>query len=169
MNSTALHTPIGWLKISEEDGMVTEITHSGYSADFNGTSTPLLEEVKKQLCEYFDGTRYSFDLPLKIEGSEFNKRVLCELSKVPYGQTVTYGELAKRCGSPNAARAVGSAMRKNPFVIVLPCHRVLPQSGKLGNYSAGGPANKDWLLTFEKQNSTQSLLGNPLFAAFWGL
>ena len=169
MNSTALHTPIGWLKISEEEGMVTEITHRGYSRDFNETNTPLLDEVKKQLVEYFDGARYTFDLPLKITGSDFNKKVLEELSKVPYGQTVSYGELAKRCGKPKAARAVGTAMRNNPFVIVLPCHRVLPQSGKIGNYSAGGPANKDWLLTFEKHNSGDNLFGNPLIVAFFGL
>ena len=167
MNSTALYTPIGWLKISEEDGLITEITHSGYSADFQQCTTPLLEEAKKQLCEYFDGTRYTFELPLKITGTDFNKKVLEELSKVPYGQTVTYKELAIRCGSPKAARAVGTTMRKNPFVIVLPCHRVLPQSGKVGNYSAGGPANKDWLLTFEKQNSSQDLFGNPLLTALF--
>ncbi len=164
MNSIAVKTPIGFLKISESDGYITEITYCRETADFSQCSTPLLEEAKKQLEEYFDGIRREFSLPLFIEGSSFNKSVLQQLVQVPYGQTVSYGQLAAMAGSPKAARAVGSAMRKNPFVIVVPCHRVLPSDGSLGNYSAGGPANKDWLLTFEKQNNGLGLLG-----AFWGL
>ena len=152
MKSIAVNTPIGILKISEKDGYITEITYKGSEIDFEQCVSPLLEQAKHQLEDYFDGARKTFDLPLAFTGSEFNKAVLDSLAKVPYGQTVTYGQLAKMAGSPKAARAVGSAMRKNPFVIVIPCHRVLPSGGKLGNYSAGGPANKDWLLTFEKQN-----------------
>ena len=81
------------------------------------------------------------------------KKVLEELMKVPYGSTTTYKELAEKTGNPKAVRAVGSAMRTNPIIIVIPCHRVLQTGGGLGNYSAGGPANKDWLLTFENQNT----------------
>ena len=169
MKSTVMHTPIGWLKISEADGFVTEITYSDNAVAMEQNSTPLLEEVKKQLGEYFEGIRQEFDLPLKINGGDFTHKVLSQLAKVPYGQTVTYSQLAELCGSPKAARAVGTVMRKNPFVIVLPCHRVLPVNGNLGNYSAGGPANKDWLLTFEKQNSVGDVLGNPLLTAFFAL
>ena len=169
MNSTVMHTPIGWLKISEADGFVTEITYSDNTADLKQNSTPLLEEVKKQLGEYFEGIRQEFALPLKIRGGDFTRKVLSQLAKVPYGQTVTYGQLAELCGNPKAARAVGTVMRKNPFIIVLPCHRVLPANGGLGNYYAGGPENKDWLLTFEKQNSVGDILGNPFFTAFFTL
>lgn len=153
MNSTVFPTPIGYIRIAEENGMITEITYKKYMEENTGVCTDVLLDAKKQLEEYFEGERKEFSLPLKIEGTGFSKSVLTQLAKVPYGSTVSYGQLAQMCGHPKAARAVGSAMRKNPFVIVLPCHRVLPQSGKLGNYSAGGPANKEWLLTFEKQNS----------------
>ena len=169
MKSTVMYTPIGWLKISEADGFVTGITYIGSNVTVEQNSTPLLEEVKKQLGEYFEGIRQEFDLPLKINGGDFTQKVLDQLAKVPYGQTVTYTRLAELCGSPKAARAVGTVMRKNPFVIVLPCHRVLPSNGSLGNYSAGGPANKDWLLTFEKQNSAGDVLGNPFLTAFFTL
>ena len=168
--SIALHTPIGWLKISEENGLITEIVYIEDVKECDGVSSPAAEQAKIQLCQYFDGTRTQFDLPLKITGSDFNKNVLGQLAQVPYGQTVTYGQLAAMCGSPKASRAVGSVMRKNPFVIVLPCHRVLPAAGGNGNYSAGGSANKDWLLTFERQNSPRnSLLGNPILSAMFGL
>ena len=167
--SIALHTPIGWLKIRSEDGFVTEIVYIDDAAQCDGVSSPVIELAKNQLCQYFDGTRTQFDLPLKITGSDFHQKVLNRLAQVPYGQTVTYGQLAAMCGSPKAARAVGSVMRKNPFVIVLPCHRVLPSAGGIGSYSAGGSGNKDWLLTFEGQNSQQnSLLGNPILSAMFG-
>ena len=160
MNSIVVHTPIGWVKISEENGILTEITYMGNAAECVQQTTPLLENAKQQLEEYFDGKRKSFDLPLNITGSDFNKAVLKQLAKVPYGETVTYGQLAQLSGYPNAARAVGSVMRNNPFMIVLPCHRVVQAGNRLGNYSAGGTANKDWLLTFEKQNTVPFI---PLF------
>ena len=157
MNSITMASPIGWLKIAESEGRITEIAYKIHREENKGECTEILLDAKQQLEEYFDGQRKVFDLPLQFEGTEFNKKVLSSLAEVPYGSTISYGQLAEKCGSPKAARAVGTAMRKNPFVIVIPCHRVLPQSGKLGNYSAGGPANKDWLLTFEKQNSQFAL------------
>jgi len=153
MNSIVVHTPIGWVRISEENDMLTEVAYMGNLTDCKQCITPVLEKARQQLDEYFEGTRKSFDLPLNITGTDFNKAVLMQLAKVPYGETVTYGQLAQLSGYPNAARAVGSVMRKNPFMIVLPCHRVLQSGNRLGNYSAGGSANKDWLLTFEKQNT----------------
>jgi len=157
MNSIVFNTPIGYIKIAEEKGEITEITYRKFFEEGTGECTSVLSEAKKQMEEYFDGERKEFSLPLRITGTEFNKAVLNKLSKVPYGSTVTYGQLAQLCGHPKAARAVGSAMRKNPFVIVIPCHRVLQHGNKMGNYSAGGPANKEWLLTFEKQNSGKIL------------
>lgn len=169
MESTLLHTPIGWLKISEQDGFITEIIYTENPQQIPDGNSPLLQEAKTQLCQYFDGTRAQFDLPLKITGSEFEQKVLTQLGQVPYGQTVSYGQLAAICGHPKAARAVGTVMRKNPFVIVLPCHRVVQSGGRLGSYSAGGVANKEWLLTFEGQNSTGGIFGNAILSAFFGL
>ena len=157
MNSITVASPIGWLQIAEKEGRITQIAYRTHWEENSGICTEILLVAKQQLEEYFDGQRKSFDLPLDLCGTDFNKTVLCALAEVPYGTTISYGQLAEKCGSPKAARAVGTAMRKNPFVIVIPCHRVLPQSGKLGNYSAGGPANKDWLLTFEKQNGQIAL------------
>ena len=88
----------------------------------------------------------------KIIADNIRRKVLEELQKIPYGSTTTYKELAEKTGNPKAVRAVGSAMRTNPIILAIPCHRVLKSDGSLGNYSAGGPANKDWLLTFENQN-----------------
>ena len=157
MNSIAVHTPIGWFKVSEDSGYITEVKYIDGTIDFEQRPTELLCKAKQQLDEYFEGTRKTFELPIKKEGSEFTKAVLSQLAKIPYGQTVSYGQLAALCGYTRAARAVGTAMRKNPVAIILPCHRVVQAGGKLGSYSAGGTANKDWLLTFEKQNRTPML------------
>ena len=153
MNISVFNTPIGALKAVEEDGFLTELVHiSNYPVQEIPPSTPLLQMVYTQLEEYFSGSRKEFTIPLKYSATPYRTKVLQRLLQVPFGSTVTYGQLAEITGNPKAARAVGSAMRTNPIVIIIPCHRVLPAGGKLGNYSAGGPANKDWLLTFEKQN-----------------
>ncbi len=158
MNSITIKTPIGYLYISESAGKITQIEYKDKQCKPEGILTDILLKAKQQLEEYFDGTRKTFELPFEITGSDFTIKVLEELAKVPYGHTVTYSQLAKRCGNPKAARAVGTVMRKNKFVIVLPCHRVLPKGETIGNYSAGGAANKEWLLLHERQNSSDGLL-----------
>lgn len=105
-------------------------------------------EVTRQLDEYFAGSRASFDLPLAPGGTAFQRRVWAELVKIPAGTTVTYGELARRAGRPGAARAVGSAVGRNPVSIVVPCHRVVGSDGALTGY-AGGLARKSFLLALE--------------------
>ncbi len=102
-----------------------------------------------QLREYFAGERQVFDLPLAPEGTAFQKRVWTELAKIPFGETTTYGELAKRIGKPTASRAVGAANGQNRIAIVLPCHRVVGASGKLTGF-AGGLDKKEKLLRFEQ-------------------
>ncbi|HWP79864.1 MAG TPA: methylated-DNA--[protein]-cysteine S-methyltransferase, partial [Candidatus Acidoferrum sp.] len=112
--------------------------------------TPLLKEAARQFEAYFAGVLKEFDLPLAISGPPFFAAILKELPKlVPYGETASYGEVADMFGSPGASRAVGSAMKKNPFVIVVPCHRVTKAGGVLGCYSAGGEGNKRLLLKLE--------------------
>ena len=108
-----------------------------------------IDAARRQLVEYFDGTRQRFDLAVDIELlADFNRRVLRELARVPYGEVVTYGELAARAARPRAARAVGTVMNRNPLPIVLPCHRVVGANGKLVGY-AGGLDRKETLLRLE--------------------
>ncbi len=103
----------------------------------------------RQLREYCTGKRCTFDLALPLQGTPFQRAVWKELSRIPYGTTITYGALARRIGRPHAARAVGSALWKNPFPILLPCHRVIPCSGGMGQY-AGGVTWKHCLLRHER-------------------
>jgi methylated-DNA-[protein]-cysteine S-methyltransferase len=108
-----------------------------------------LDPLRRELDEYFDGRRTQFDLELDLTLlADFNRRVLGELSRVPYGEVVTYGELAARAARPKAARAVGVVMNRNPLPIVLPCHRVIGANGKLVGY-AGGLHRKEALLRLE--------------------
>jgi methylated-DNA-[protein]-cysteine S-methyltransferase len=107
-----------------------------------------VDEVRRELDEYFDGKRQSFDLPIDLRVAEFNDSVLRELARVPYGITTTYGALAAKVGRPKAARAVGTVMNRNPIPIVLPCHRVLGANGSLTGY-AGGLDRKLQLLQLE--------------------
>ena len=112
-------------------------------------SSPPIDAAKRQLDEYFEGTRRRFELPLDVTLlADFNRRVLQELARVPYGEVVTYGELAVRAARPRAARAVGTVMNRNPLPIVLPCHRVIGANGKLVGY-AGGLERKEALLRLE--------------------
>jgi methylated-DNA-[protein]-cysteine S-methyltransferase len=107
-----------------------------------------LDDVRRELDEYFEGHRRDFDLPLDLRVAPFHADVLQELARVPYGHTTTYGALAARSGHPKAARAVGTVMNRNPLPIVLPCHRVVGASGALVGY-AGGLERKIRLLRLE--------------------
>ena len=152
MDFAVINTPIGALHITQEEEFITEIKYAGeYSAEIE-PQTDLLKEAINQITSYFLGELKEFTLPLNPKVSPYRRKVLEQLMKVPYAETVTYKDLAVATGNPQAVRAVGSAMRTNPIILAIPCHRVLKSDGSLGNYSAGGPSNKDWLLTFEKQN-----------------
>jgi methylated-DNA-[protein]-cysteine S-methyltransferase len=107
-----------------------------------------LDEVRRELDEYFEGRRRDFDLPLDLRVAPFHEAVLRELALVPYGRVDTYGSLAAKVGSPKAARAVGTVMNRNPIPIVLPCHRIIGANGSLTGY-AGGLSVKRTLLELE--------------------
>lgn len=113
-----------------------------------GSNHKILNQTQKQLEEYFNGKRFSFDIPLDPQGTEFQKQVWQQLLKIPYGKHITYGEQAQRLGRPKAARAVGAANGKNPIGIIIPCHRVIGASGHLTGF-AGGLEMKKQLLTLE--------------------
>jgi methylated-DNA-[protein]-cysteine S-methyltransferase len=109
-------------------------------------------EACRQLEEYFAGTRKEFDLPLHLSGTDFQVQVLEELRQIPYGETTSYGDIARRIGRPKAMRAVGAANGRNPIPIVIPCHRVIGSSGDLTGFG-GGLDTKEALLRLEAENS----------------
>ena len=123
------------------------------SAAENGTrAAQVLADTAAQLREYFAGTRQQFDLPLDPVGTPFQQQVWEVLRSIPYGTTITYGEQARRLGSPTAVRAVGGANGRNPIGIIVPCHRVVGSDGSLTGF-AGGVERKRWLLDFERANA----------------
>ena len=114
------------------------------------------EIARTQLAEYFSGARKEFDLPLKLAGTEFQVSVLEALQKIPYGETTSYGAIAKQIGRPKAVRAVGAANGRNPIPIIVPCHRVIGSSGDLTGFG-GGLDTKAELLRLEAENSNKLL------------
>ena len=137
-------TPFGpaWASV-DSNGAVTEFYFGAGDGDGNN---PV---VAQQIEEFFAGKRQDFDFPLAPEGTTFQKRVWAELLKIPFGQTISYGELARRIGNPAASRAVGRANGTNPISLIVPCHRVIGTNGKLVGYG-GGLDLKDKLLTWER-------------------
>ena len=113
-------------------------------------SSGQLWEPVRQLRSYFAGELEQFDLPLAPDGTSFQQKVWSELCEIPYGETISYGELARRIGNPNASRAVGLANGSNPIPIIIPCHRVIGSNGKLTGYGGGLPI-KEKLLALEKR------------------
>lgn len=108
-------------------------------------------ETRRQMAAYFAGELTEFDLPLAMRGTEFQQQVWRELQNIPFGVTISYGELANRVGNPNSSRAVGSANGRNPISIIVPCHRVIGSNGKLTGYG-GGMERKEWLLAHESKS-----------------
>jgi methylated-DNA-[protein]-cysteine S-methyltransferase len=104
-----------------------------------------IDDVRRELDEYFEGRRHEFDLPIDLRVAPFHEAVLHELARVPYGHTDTYGALAAKVGNPKAARAVGTVMNRNPIPIVLPCHRIIGANGSLTGYGGGLPAKRHLL------------------------
>lgn len=146
---TVIETPIGPLTIVACDQGITAINFSAATGMAGAPGEhPLLSEAVRQLREYFAGNLHSFDLPILLEGTAFQKSVWEVLVGIPYGETISYGEQARRLGNPAAVRAVGLANGRNPVPIVVPCHRVIGANGTLTGY-AGGLAIKETLLTLE--------------------
>jgi O-6-methylguanine DNA methyltransferase len=154
-----IKTPVGDLFFvwKEEGVLLVSFIEGDYAEKLSGfiksdfriirASSPL----ETQLHEYFEGSRRKFDLNLVINGTRYQQKVWKELVKVPYGKTISYGELARRVGNLRGARSVGMAVHFNPIGIIIPCHRVIMSSGELGGY-ASGVAKKKWLLEHEHKN-----------------
>jgi methylated-DNA-[protein]-cysteine S-methyltransferase len=148
-------SPIGRLLLQTDGVSLTGLYMDVPGRPFPGmndseedANTGPLPEAVRQLEEYFAGNRRDFDLPLYLNGTLFQQRVWRALTEIPYGETWSYGELAKRIGNPNASRAVGLANGRNPIAILVPCHRVIGADGSLTGYG-GGVERKQWLLAHE--------------------
>lgn len=131
-----------WINIDSEE------EHGRDPDDVSTDDLTVMSEVEKQLKEYFEGDRKEFNLPLELKGTPFQKKVWDELKKVPYGVTISYGELSRRIGNPKAVRAVAQACGANPVAIIVPCHRIIATGGKTGGYT-GGVEHKIRLLEIE--------------------
>jgi methylated-DNA-[protein]-cysteine S-methyltransferase len=150
-SSIFLSSPVGTIKATANERAVTAIAFvDGEASRPVGVPLPVLERCASQLKEYFEGARREFDFPVEQAGTEFQQRVWRELSKIPYGNTICYGEQAARIGNAKAARAVGLTNGKNNVSIVVPCHRVVGKNGSLTGY-AGGLWRKQWLLEHERK------------------
>ena len=150
-------TPIGELLLAGEADTLSMIgfpkgaMRRDPEADWIYNEVPF-EIVRRQLAEYFAGERKDFDLPLSLSGTEFQVAVLKALQQIPYGETMSYGAVAKQIGRPKAVRAVGAANGRNPIPIIVPCHRVIGTSGDLTGFG-GGLDTKAALLRLEAENS----------------
>ena len=148
MARTVVDSPIGPLGLTASDTGLRAVLFNGRTIRPEGSS-PVLSEAARQLEAYFKGDLLSFDLPLELQGTDFRRRCWLALASIPYGQTVSYGEQARRLGlGPEAARAVGAANGQNPLPIVLPCHRVIGANGSLIGFG-GGLDVKRYLLELE--------------------
>ena len=143
MFQTTMDSPVGLLRVTEEGGAITRVTWGQGRED----DTPLLRRAVQQLKEYFAGDREDFDLPLRVEGSDFQRAVCDAMLAIPFGYTRTYGEIAKDLGVP--AQAVGGACGGNPIPIIIPCHRVMGAKGLTGFSGRGGVETKVALLRHE--------------------
>ncbi|WP_159466710.1 methylated-DNA--[protein]-cysteine S-methyltransferase [Dyadobacter sp. 3J3] len=158
-----IESPVGKLTlVASEKGLSAilwekdDSGRTGITFGLEDSNHPILLETEKQLIEYFAKKRKVFSIKLDFKGSEFQKQVWEALLTIPFGETRTYGQIAKQIGNPQAVRAVGGAANKNPVSIIAPCHRVIGATGKLVGFG-GGIANKTILLDMEKTFKQTSL------------
>ncbi|MDW4499527.1 methylated-DNA--[protein]-cysteine S-methyltransferase [Sulfitobacter sp. D35] len=145
MARASVDTPFGTLRLFEADGAIVRVT---WGAAFEDEPTPLLHEASRQLREYADGDRQVFDLPLRVDASEFQRDVCAAIAAIRFGETRTYGDIAKDLGV--TAQAVGQACGANPIPVIIPCHRVMGAKGLTGFSGGQGIETKVALLRHEK-------------------
>ena len=159
MYVAAVASPIGKVYVECDGERITRVSFDGLGRGKGGKQPKVLKEAIVQLQAYFAGRRTTFDLAVDrdgLGGTPFQRLVGRELEKIPYGITISYGDLARRIGNPNAVRAVGLANGRNPLSIVVPCHRVIGANGTLTGYG-GGLERKRWLLDFERGDGFAAL------------
>ena len=149
-------SPIGLLEINGDGQYITSIKFlDELIEDDLAVSDETVKDCIKQLREYFDGQRKEFEIPLNPEGTDFQKKVWGKVTEIPYGDTTSYGLIAKLLGDKRLSRAVGLANGANPIPIIIPCHRVVGNDGSLTGY-AGGLERKKWLLKHEQDHVSTS-------------
>ena len=148
------NTPIGAVRLTEEDGSIIRIELTDAAAP-SSAPTPLLREAEHQITAFLRGDRRQLDFPIRMVGTPFQQRVWRALQQIPYGTTRTYGEIATAIGNPRASRAVGMACNKNPLLLIVPCHRVVGVNGKLVGF-AYGTDTKRQLLLLERESFSRS-------------
>lgn len=143
-----IDTEIGRLYLAEENGFIVMLA-SGQApeTDTRGES-PLLTQAAVEVAEYLAAKRRKFTVPVKAKGTPFQEKVWAALQRIPFGETRSYGQIAREVGSPKGARAVGMACNRNPVLLLIPCHRVVGSTGKLVGFAAGLSV-KEWLLELE--------------------
>jgi O-6-methylguanine DNA methyltransferase len=146
-----IESPVGLLRAGASDTALhlLEFTATDSTQAPAGASTPLLEQTRRELAEYFAGTRRRFEVPVSFPGSPFQERVWAALCTIGYGERISYLEQSRRVGDEKAIRAVAQANGQNPIAIIVPCHRVINSDGKLGGYG-GGLLRKQFLLDLER-------------------
>lgn len=162
LNHTEIESPLGKIIIGEHKGKICVVDFKGertkntlknlsrkHGVKLNRQETPTLKAAKKQLSLYLSGRLIKFDLPLDYVGTGFQKSIWRQLEKIPFGKTVSYGDIAEKIGRPGAARAVGAAVGSNRISIIIPCHRVIGKDGSMTGYG-GGLRKKEWLLAHER-------------------
>ncbi|NXY99288.1 methylated-DNA--[protein]-cysteine S-methyltransferase [Streptomyces sp. BR123] len=167
---TVVDSPYGPLTLVATDGVLSGLYMTGQrhrpAEETFGERVAAAEEpfpeAARQLAAYFAGELTEFDLPMRLEGTAFQRSVWAQLLRIPYGQTWSYGELAARLGKPNASRAVGLANGRNPIGIIVPCHRVIGASGGMTGYG-GGVGRKVRLLEFESGRAAAAPAAGALF------
>jgi len=150
-----ISSPLGNIRINSCEGCLSELKFTDEETDGDILDQVLLGTVQ-QLEEYFAGVRTTFDMPIGLGGTDFQRRVWLAVNETPFGQTTTYMKISKKLGNPGAIRAVGAAIGANPILIVLPCHRIIGTNGQLTGY-AGGLDRKRFLLDLEGHASQGSL------------
>src|SRR5262245_51620275 len=149
---TVVPSPIGDLLLTSDGEALTGLhmdPGDGFDIDPEWEQdAAVFADAISQLHAYFAGELTAFDLPLALAGTPFQKRVWAELRQIPFGQTISYQDLARQVGNPKASRAVGAANGQNPVAVIIPCHRVIASDGTLGGFG-GGLERKEWLLRHE--------------------
>jgi methylated-DNA-[protein]-cysteine S-methyltransferase len=163
-----IKSPVDDLLLVADDSALTGVyfgTPKHISAAMKGWTldprNPLLQQAEKELQEYFSEKRKVFSLPLRFTGTDFQKRVWQEIAAIPYAETISYSELSKRAGAPDAIRAAGTATGRNPISIVVPCHRVMGKNGDMCGFG-GGLDRKRFLLNLENSNPAAAVQGRQL-------
>lgn len=143
-----IETEIGRLYLAEEDGYIVRLAVGQASEQDELGESPLLKQAEAEVVEYLAGKRKVFTVPVRADGTPFQKAVWDALQRIPFGETCSYGEVAREVGSPKGARAVGMACNRNPILLMIPCHRVVGSTGKLVGFACGLPM-KERLLQLE--------------------